>query len=120
MCPLTSFCEENFWSMVSGELTVPYALTVSQNYEVLRPGPPVERRWLGGNLNSIEPLLGTPWEPVWDGAILFVEEFNAYPVRRDRILAYFRLVGESGQPESLDEITLRNCAGYSFPSCPDC
>lgn len=42
-------------------------------WKVLKPGK-VEGVLLGGNLNVLLSLMGTPYEPKWDGKILFWEE----------------------------------------------
>lgn len=42
-------------------------------WKVLRPGK-AEGILLGGNLNVLLSLMGTPYEPKWDGKILFWEE----------------------------------------------
>ena len=44
-------------------------------WKVLKPGRD-EGDLIGGNLNIITSLLGTPYEPKWDGKILFWEEVN--------------------------------------------
>ncbi|MBI5582762.1 MAG: LD-carboxypeptidase [Deltaproteobacteria bacterium] len=48
---------------------------------------------LGGNLTMLTHLLGTPFEPSWDGAILFVEDQGEEPYRLDRLLFHLRLAG---------------------------
>jgi muramoyltetrapeptide carboxypeptidase len=48
---------------------------------------------LGGNLTLLTHLIGTPYEPTWDGAILFVEDQGEEPYRLDRLLAHLRLAG---------------------------
>jgi muramoyltetrapeptide carboxypeptidase len=48
---------------------------------------------LGGNLTLLTNLLGTPFEPAWDGAILFVEDQGEEPYRLDRLLFHLRLAG---------------------------
>ena len=42
---------------------------------VVRPGR-VRGRALGGNLSVLDTLIGTPWEPEFDGSALFLEEVN--------------------------------------------
>jgi muramoyltetrapeptide carboxypeptidase len=48
---------------------------------------------LGGNLTLLTHLIGTPYEPPWDGAILFVEDQGEAPYRLDRLLVHLRLAG---------------------------
>ncbi|MGE5222645.1 MAG: hypothetical protein ACM3PY_09415, partial [Omnitrophica WOR_2 bacterium] len=128
------FCEDNFWPLVRDELSLPYAFPTKGHFQVLRGGSGVTGRLVGGNFGTIQPLIGTRWEPEWRGSILFVEEFFARLSRTDQILAHFRLAGvfdqirglivgkpEQIEPEaeSLEEIILRNCAGYKFPIITD-
>jgi muramoyltetrapeptide carboxypeptidase len=48
---------------------------------------------LGGNLTLLTHLIGTPLEPSWKGAILFVEDQGEEPYRLDRLLVHLRLAG---------------------------
>lgn len=66
-------------------------------------------RLLGGNLTILSTLLGTPWVPEFDGAILFVEDVNEAIYRVDRMLQQLRLAG------ILDKL-----AGVVFGQCTRC
>ncbi len=48
---------------------------------------------LGGNLEVFSRLLGTPYLPDLDGAILFFEEVGERPYRIDRLLTHLELAG---------------------------
>ena len=48
---------------------------------------------VGGNLEVLSRLLGTPFEPDLDGAVLFLEEVGELPYRVDRLLTHFELAG---------------------------
>ncbi|QYJ08473.1 LD-carboxypeptidase [Qipengyuania flava] len=66
--------------------------------EVGRPGqtlvPGIARgRLIGGNLTILSTLMGTPWLPSMDGAILFLEDINEEPYRIDRMLQQLKLAG---------------------------
>ncbi|MFN5046996.1 LD-carboxypeptidase [Roseateles sp.] len=50
-------------------------------------------RLIGGNLAVFTALLGTPWAPRAEGAILFLEDVGEAPYRVDRLLAQLRLAG---------------------------
>lgn len=50
-------------------------------------------RLLGGNLTLLAHLVGTPYLPSLDGAILFVEDVAEQPYRLDRDLTQLRLAG---------------------------
>jgi muramoyltetrapeptide carboxypeptidase len=48
---------------------------------------------LGGNLTLLAHLIGTPFEPVWDRTILFLEDCGEEPYRLDRLITHLRLRG---------------------------
>lgn len=50
-------------------------------------------RLVGGNLTVLQTLLGTPYLPNLDGAILFLEDVGEYIYRIDRMLAHFKQAG---------------------------
>lgn len=58
----------------------------------LRPGV-AEGPLVGGNLTLLQCLLGTPFQPVFDGAILFIEDVHEDLYRVDRMLAHLRMAG---------------------------
>ena len=47
----------------------------------------------GGNLSLIQCLIGTPWFPDLDGALLVLEDVNEDLYRIDRMLAHLRAIG---------------------------
>lgn len=59
---------------------------------VLREGC-AEGRLLGGCLSVLVALLGTKYEPSWEGAVLFVEDVNEKPYRIDRMLTHLKQAG---------------------------
>lgn len=48
---------------------------------------------LGGNLEILTRLLGTPLQPDLDGAILFLEEVGELPYRVDRLFTHLEMAG---------------------------
>jgi muramoyltetrapeptide carboxypeptidase len=48
---------------------------------------------LGGNIEVLTRLVGTPFEPDFSDAILFLEEVNEPPYRLDRLLTHLELAG---------------------------
>ena len=48
---------------------------------------------LGGNLEVLSRLLGTPQQPDFDGAVLFLEEVGEMPYRVDRLLTHLEAAG---------------------------
>lgn len=74
----------------------------------LHPGT-ARGRLLGGNLTVLSHLIGTPYVPDWQGAILFLEDVQEVPYRVDRMLAQLKLAG------ILDQV-----AGVVFGKCTKC
>ncbi|HTU10363.1 MAG TPA: LD-carboxypeptidase [Allosphingosinicella sp.] len=64
---------------------------------------------LGGNLTVLSALVGTPYLPSFDGAILFIEDVDEAQYRIDRMLTQLRLAGILGR-----------VAGVVFGQCTDC
>lgn len=64
---------------------------------------------LGGNLSVLAALVGTPWLPDFDGAILFLEEAGEAEYRIDRMMTQ---LGQAG--------ILRKVAGVVFGQCTRC
>jgi muramoyltetrapeptide carboxypeptidase len=56
-------------------------------------GGTAEGRIAGGNLTLLHCLIGTPYFPDLDGAILFLEDVGEELYRVDRMLAHLRLIG---------------------------
>jgi muramoyltetrapeptide carboxypeptidase len=103
-----------------------------------RHGPEVAGPLLGGHLGTIRSLLGTPYEPDWDGSILFLEEIDTEFHDIDAALTHMRLCGVldrisgliMGRPvnvserywtsaEDLADVVRRVCAGTDFPIVMD-
>lgn len=66
---------------------------------------------LGGNLSVLTRLIGTPFLPMLDGAILFLEDVGEAPYRIDRMIQHLKLAG------LLDRIA--GVALGSFTGCGD-
>lgn len=64
---------------------------------------------LGGNLTVLTSLVGTPYLPSFDGAILFLEDTDEAQYRIDRMLTQLSLAGILGR-----------VAGVVFGQCSDC
>jgi len=52
-----------------------------------------EGHLLGGNLSLMVTLLGTPFEPRFEGAILFLEDVDEPPYSVDRMLTHLLMAG---------------------------
>lgn len=66
-------------------------------------------RLLGGNLSVLSALVGTPWLPDFDEAILFLEDVGEAEYRIDRMLSQLALAG-----------ILEKLAGVIFGQCARC
>lgn len=84
-------------------------LLVRQNRTVTITGGRARGPLVGGNLAVLAALVGTPYLPEFDGAILFLEDVGEAPYRIDRMFATLRLAG------LLDRV-----AGVVFGQCTDC
>jgi muramoyltetrapeptide carboxypeptidase len=74
----------------------------------IRPGK-ASGRLLGGNLSVLASLVGTPWLPSFEGAILFIEETGEAEYRIDRMLTHLAEAGILGK-----------AAGIVFGQCTRC
>jgi muramoyltetrapeptide carboxypeptidase len=88
----------------TGETLIPQQHRV----RTLRPGR-ARGPLLGGNLTVLAHLVGTPYVPDFDGAILFLEDVDEAPYRVDRMLTQLRLAGILGR-----------IAGFVFGRCTNC
>jgi muramoyltetrapeptide carboxypeptidase len=64
---------------------------------------------IGGNLTILSSLVGTPYLPSFDGALLFLEDTDEAQYRIDRMLTQLALAGILGR-----------VAGVVFGQCTDC
>jgi muramoyltetrapeptide carboxypeptidase len=94
-------------SVLRGELRgdVLYRLPVKS---VVRPGR-ARGTAIGGNLALLTALVGTPWEPEYDGSVLFVEEVDEPLYRLDRMLTHLTASGRLRKVKALISGSLRGC-----------
>ena len=99
--------------------------TCTRLFELLestRPAPPLtgtatcvegvaEGPLLGGNLSVFTRLLGTPYMPALDGAILLLEDQGERPYRLDRMWTHMQLAGVFAR--------VRGIALGSFTTCEE-
>ncbi|MFZ5761787.1 MAG: S66 peptidase family protein [Thermodesulfobacteriota bacterium] len=64
---------------------------------------------IGGNLTNLAHLVGTPWEPEWQGAVLLLEDVGEAPYRIDRLLHHLKGSGRLGQVTGLILGTFTDC-----------
>ncbi len=81
---------------------------IENRIQTITPGK-ARGRLLGGNLTVLTAILGSPYVPDFDGAILFVEDVGEAYYRIDRMMTQLRITGVLGR--------LR---GFIFGTCSEC
>jgi muramoyltetrapeptide carboxypeptidase len=76
--------------------------------QTITPGK-ARGRLLGGNLTVLTTILGSPYLPDWDGAILFCEDVGEDYYRIDRMMTQLKLAG-----------ILPKLRGFVFGGCSEC
>ncbi|MDX2394102.1 LD-carboxypeptidase [Streptomyces sp. DK15] len=118
---------EHFTALLSGR---PSAARIDAPLTWTRAGA-AEGDLVAGCLSSLRCLLGTPWEPVWDGALLVIEDAFKSTEVLDQALTHFRdcgvldriaglIVGEPVGCEPTAGITVADmvdevCQDYAWP-----
>lgn len=118
---------EHFTALLAGQ---PAAARIDAPLTWTRRGT-AEGPLIAGCLSSLRCLLGTPWEPVWDGALLLIEDARKSTEVLDQALTHFRdcgaldriaglIVGESVGCEPTAGITVTDmvdeiCQDYAWP-----
>jgi muramoyltetrapeptide carboxypeptidase len=87
---LRPFTARHFWPLV--ELPQPPVFRFKKPLEFLGDRP-AQGPLLGGTLSVLQTLLGTPFAPSFDGALLVLEDIGEEVRRVDRMLAQLRLAG---------------------------
>lgn len=91
------------------ELSDRNALTPTEHRtQTITPGS-ARGRLLGGNLTVLTAILGSPYVPSFDGAILFLEDVGEDLYRIDRMLTQLKLAG-----------VLSRIHGLVFGTCAEC
>ncbi len=113
----------------------PYILGLDEGLRVLKCGKSssVRGTLYGGCLSILVSLLGTPWEPLTEGTLLFLEDTGAKPYQIDRMIWQLRkarkldgvhgiifgemldCVSPGAAPELLDEAILNSLDGFEGP-----
>lgn len=102
----TDLTKKSFRSVImSGEKVTYHSNSIVQT---ISPGK-ASGRLIGGNLTILATTLGTPYQPDFEGSILFVEDIGERTYKIDRMLAHLRLAG------AMDKL-----AGFVFGKCTDC
>jgi len=102
-------------------------------WETISPGN-ARGRIVGGNLSTLQLLIGTEYEPEWDGAILFWEDIGVEPQNLENRLVQFRQLGildkikgmvvgrcvdcdmkSYKNQATIPQVVREVCQGYNFP-----
>lgn len=83
-------------------------MRVRGRIQTLAPGQ-ARGKLIGGNLSVISGIVGSPYMPNVDGAILFLEDIGESPYRIDRMLTQLKLSG-----------VLNQLSGFIFGQCTTC
>ena len=87
--------EKSLWKcLVTREFVYPHCLVALKGGQASGP-------LLGGCLSLLCSIIGTPYFPDMEGAILFIEDVNEAPYRVDRMLTQLRLAGVLGRIKGL-------------------
>lgn len=98
---------ERLRALVAGELTGGVLFRFPES-SIARPGRATGTA-VGGNLSVLTSLLGTPWEPDFDGAVVYLEEVGEALYRLDRMLTHLRGSGRLRNVKALIGGSLRGC-----------
>ena len=91
------------------ELSEKNVLTQTENRVMTISRGKARGRLLGGNLTVLTTVVGSPYLPAWDGAILFCEDVGEDYYRIDRMLTQLKLAG-----------ILARISGFVFGTCSEC
>jgi muramoyltetrapeptide carboxypeptidase len=82
---LDTYTEELFWRVLTSPRKAGNVLEADEPVSVMRQGKSVGVL-LGGNLALITAIMGTPYIPTFDDALLYIEDIGEEPYRVDRML----------------------------------
>lgn len=141
---LTPFTRRGFLQMTTRKPEVALTLPFKRHPNVLRQGK-ARGRLIGGNLDALQGLIGTPFEPDWRKAILYFEHFSAPSIIFSEMLNHFRLAGVFDQISGMlignlpgisqadlaehpslrvglrpTELVLHHSRGFTFPIIANC
>jgi muramoyltetrapeptide carboxypeptidase len=86
------FSKEELLKLITGQVSAPYLVPNLDEYHSLSAGE-ATGRLIGGNLSLLRSMLGTPYQPNTDGAILFIEDWRERYYALDRQLFHLKLAG---------------------------
>jgi muramoyltetrapeptide carboxypeptidase len=90
--PMDPFTEELFWHLLTSPGRYGPIAFPDPKPAAITPGK-ASGRLLGGNLALLAAIIGTRYQPRFQGAILYLEDIGEDPYRVDRMLAQLRATG---------------------------
>jgi len=102
---------ERLHSMLRGDLVGRPLFEFSER-AVLRHGK-TEGTVVGGSLSLMSAMIGTPWEPDFCDAVLFLEEVSEPPYRIDRMLTHLRSSASFSRVKALMSGSLHACRPHA-------
>lgn len=106
---ISKFTETHFWETVSLSQAPKRMSALTGPLTCIKPGM-ARGPLLGGCLSLITTLVGTPFLPKFDNAILFVEDVGEEPYQVDRRLMQLKLAGILGKINGLVFGQFQDCA----------
>jgi muramoyltetrapeptide carboxypeptidase len=85
-----------------------FLVQTEHRIQTIAPGT-ARGRMLGGNLTVLTGIIGSPYLPDWDDAILFLEDVDEDLYRVDRMMTTLKLAG-----------VLSRLRGFVFGTCSEC
>ena len=104
--PPDTFMEQHFWLTLARESHRVDDIACDHGYDPRR----VDGRLWGGNLSMVAHLVGTPYFPVIDDGILFVEEIAEEPYAIERLFFQLHHAGVLGRQKALLLGDFTDCA----------
>ena len=83
-------------------------MQVKYRRQIITPGK-ARGKLVGGNLSVLSAIVGSPYLPDLNGAILFLEDTNENIYRIDRMMTHLKIAG-----------VFDRLAGFIFGQCPGC
>ena len=109
------FTERNMWEMLSGNSLVNRALEKRSPWKIYKGGR-ARGRILGGCFSLIYPLIGTPYQPDFRGAILVIEDIEEDPYLIDKGLHQLKHHGVLRQINGLVIGKMTRCTARKKPT----
>ncbi len=112
------FTEKYFWDLIHTRKA--FSINLAQNEVHIRKPGRASGTLLGGCLSMMAHLLGTPYSPDYQDAILFIEDVGEAPYKIDRYLAQLKQAGIFKQASAIILGQFLDCdaqsgAGFDIP-----